>query len=95
MTMNAHEFVKAIEGKTGLLVRTCCATGHIEEEREVTAELAVCNDRGNASIAFHSIHCYGPQDLFTHDRGSYVAVVKTGAGHIYADRFTVGKCLTR
>jgi len=32
MTMNAHEFVKAIEGKTGLLIRTCCATGRVEEE---------------------------------------------------------------
>lgn len=89
--MNAHEFVRAIEGKHGLLVRTCCATGRVEEERELTPTRAVYHENGNSSIAFHSIHFYETSDLFTYDRGSYVAVVKTCAGHIYADRFTLSE----
>jgi hypothetical protein len=31
--------------------------------------------------------CYHDTDLFTFDFGVYVAVVKTGAGHLFCDRF--------
>lgn len=84
--MDRREFVDAINGKEFQLTRTCLATGRVEKEGEVKPANPI-HHKTNSSISIRMIHCYNDEDLFTHDYGVFVAVVKTGAGHLFCDRF--------
>ena len=84
--MDRHEFVDAIDGQEMHMTRTCLATGRVEDNETLTPERPVHCKR-TSSISLRSIHVYGDDDLFTHDYGVFVAVVKTGAGHLFVDRF--------
>lgn len=72
--MTRQEFVKRLDGNEFRHTRTCFATGHVEDNETVIQV---------ASIT----HVYADTDLFSEDFGILVAVVKTGAGHLYCDRF--------
>jgi len=86
--VNNKEFVDAINGKRFKLTRTCLATGRVEDEETVTPNTPThLGEWGSSAISTSRVHCYSDTDLFTNDHGVYVAVVKTGAGHLYADRF--------
>ena len=94
--MNAREFVDAIYGKEFRFTRTCLATGRVTDNTTVTPSEPSHSDTNTGSRVPRSsgilldgcgIHFYDNLDLFTHDYGIYVAVVKSGAGHLWCDRF--------
>ena len=89
--MNAREFVDAITGKEFRFNRTCLATGRVSDHATVTPSEPVHNEvdgrRSSSILVTTSFHCYDNCDLFTYDYGVYVAVVKSGAGHLWVDRF--------
>jgi hypothetical protein len=86
--MKANEFVKAIDTQHFYFSRTNLATNCIEEEFDTIPNSVEILKSGSVSIRIGgSIYCYDETDLFTYDFGVYLAVVKTGAGHLFCDRF--------
>ena len=84
--MNKREFCEAIVGKSMHYSRHCLATLTLDEEFEV-APSDVVHTKNTASVRIKSIHVYDDDCTFRFDRGVYVAVVPTGAGHLWVDRF--------
>lgn len=84
--MTRQEFVKRLNGNKFRFTRTCLATGRVDDDETITPVEPVDSER-TSSIKLRSIHCYNDTDLFTEDFGILVAVVKTGAGHLFCDRF--------
>lgn len=84
--MDRRGFVDAIAGKEFRLTRTCLATGRVEKEGEVIPTNPI-HHKTSSSISIRMIHCYNDDDLFTHDYGVFVAVIKAGAGHLHCERF--------
>lgn len=84
--MNQREFVELLNGNEFHFTRTCLATGHVHDDEILTPHNSI-NLEKSSSIRLRCIHCYGSDDLFTKDSGVLVAVVRTGAGHIFCDRF--------
>ena len=90
--MNAKEFVAALEGKEFVYSRTSLALMSLTGSRDnvpkqVTIEKVVNTDV-HMVLVRGCWNCYSDNDcLFTCDYGVYVAVVKSGAGHLWCDRF--------
>ena len=85
--MYASEFVEQITGKPMHYERRCLATGRVDESFQVIPSQPRFHGSG-CSVVINSIHCYDDEDcLFTQDFGVYVAVVKTGSGHLFCDTF--------
>ena len=87
--MNAYEFISEINGGKFRYTRTCLATDRVLENEIVRPTEPV----GGGSIKVGTaINCYDDNNcLFTLDFGVLVAVVKTGAGHLFCDRFELAR----
>ena len=83
--MNAEEFISELNGGKFRYTRTDLATERETENSTVRPTEPV----GGSSIKVGTcINCYDDKNcLFTWDFGILVAVVKTGAGHLFCDRF--------
>jgi hypothetical protein len=85
--MDPQSFVKALDGRKVRFTRTCLATGRVEGPFDVVPDSPLSTAIGAGIGVRGTIHCYHDTDLFAFDFGVYVAVVKTGAGHLFCDRF--------
>ncbi len=84
--MNRQEFVERLNGNEFHFTRTCLATNRIVDD-EILTPSGPMDMKLSSSIKLRDIHCYGDKDLFTEDFGVLLAVVKTGEGHLFCDRF--------
>ena len=84
--MNRREFVDAINGQEMRWTRTCLATVRLRDSETLTPSRPMHLEK-TSSIALRDIHIYSDEDLFTHDFGVFVAVIETGTGHLFCDRF--------
>jgi len=87
--MNCRDFVEAIDGKEFKFTRQCLATNEVRESGIVSPCEPRYHKNGLSSIDINlSICCYSDDNcLFTNNYGIFVAVVETGAGHLFCDRF--------
>ena len=88
--MTPQEFVNRLNGNKYHFTRTCLATGRVDDDEILIPCNPISSER-HSSVKLRSIHCYNEDDLFTEDLGVLVAVVKTGAGHLYCDRFEIAQ----
>lgn len=84
--MNAREFVDKLNGNTFQFCRIFIPSGEVTERSDVTPR-DPCYVEGGANIKIRSIHCYGDHDLFYEDDNMLVAVLQSGTGKIWCDRF--------
>ena len=87
VTLNPKFFVDALNGKKWHHTRTQLATLWVCDDREVVPERPTYHTNGAAISIARTVFCYGDKDLYTEDYGVLVAVVKSGAGHLWSDRF--------
>ena len=85
--MNAREFVDAINGKQLRHTRTLLSTGEVEDDSDVIPSRPTYQMHGAAIAIGETVFCYEDKDLFTEEHGVWVAVIKSGTGHLWCDRF--------
>ena len=87
VTLNPKVFVDALNGKKWHHTRTQLTSLWVSDDREVVPERPTYQENGAAISIAHTIYCYENKDLFTEEYGVLVAVVQSGAGHLWCDRF--------
>ena len=87
--MKHADFVEKLNGSKWHHTRVNVATNYCTDDQVVIPERPArskCGRLSSISIA-RTVFCYDDKDLYTEDYGVLVAVVKSGAGQLWCDRF--------
>ena len=85
--MTRQKFMESINGKTFRFTRIRLASGKITDDTTIVPSDLIEDEQISSILLNHCFHYYDDSDLFTCDDGIYVAVVRSGAGHLWCDRF--------